>query len=200
MIVLAAADPSAREDESYLRYAMSEIVRTAQQNGQDITVTEGPVFLTVSGHRAVAFGLARFSANIVQRAVIVVSSAHARDWLLLLTVSGAASPQTDATFDAVVAGFQITAIPTLILLLAIGGSIAAVVVAVVLLVVFLVRRRRKSSPGIPSASAVPPSGFGPLMAPSPPPSDPPDMRFCPRCGTAGRENNFCTNCGNPLGP
>jgi parallel beta-helix repeat protein len=198
VIVLAASDPSAREDEFYLRFAMSETVRTAQRNGLDITVTEGPVFLTVSGHRAVAFGLARSSVNIVQRAVIVVSSAHAQDWLLLLSVSGAASPHTNATFDAVVAGFLITAIPTQILFLEIGGSIAAVVVAVVLLVVFVVRRRRKSSPSIPSASAVPPSGIGPLTGPSPPPFNPAAVRFCPRCGTAGRENNFCTNCGNPL--
>ena len=116
-----------------------------------------------------------------------------------MTVASAAYRQTNATFDVVVAGFTITAIPTLTLLLAAVGGIVAAVLGVVLLVLYVIRRRRRSATVMPSAPAVAIPMVAPAVAPSPPTFDSTPFRFCPWCGTPAQGNNFCTHCGNPLG-
>jgi parallel beta-helix repeat protein len=211
LIVATSSDPTAREDDAYLRSGMNETLLALQRSGQVVVVTDGPTLFTVSGHRAVAFGLGRPSLGIFQRVVLVVSAAHGRDWVLVLSVTGSAYGQTNATFDAIVSGFSITAIPPIVLVGLVGGIVAAAVTVVVIMVV---RRRKRVAPPMPGSipsgvPSTPPSatisapypaqpGMTAPMTMSSQPFTPREVRFCPKCGAAASGNNFCTNCGFPL--
>ena len=186
VVVAYIADSSAREDPSYLAVLMNGTIAGLRREGHPAFLANGPTYLSVSGHLAVAFGVGYSGANYVQRAVIVVSAAHGRDWVIVLSVALSAFEEANATFDVMVAGFQITAWPPFLVIGLIAGVAAAVVSVVV---VFLVRYRRKHPRPAPTAA---PSAAPPSIA----------VAFCGNCGApvppANAYATFCSSCGKPL--
>src|SRR5438445_11097395 len=105
---------------------MNGTITELQREGHPAFLADGPTYLSVSGHLAVAFGVGYPNTNYEQRAVIVVSASHGREWVIVLSVAISAFEQADARFDSMVAGFQITAWPPV----PVFGLVAAVVAAV----------------------------------------------------------------------
>ena len=186
VVVAYTSDSSAREDPSYLAALMNGTIAELQREGHPAFLAGGPTYLAVSGHLAVAFGVGYSGANYAQRAVIVVSAAHGREWVIVLSVALSAFEEANATFDSMVAGFQITAWPPILVIGLVAGSVAAVAVVVV---VFAVRYRRKHPRLTPT---VPPSMAPPSIA----------VRFCGNCGVevppANAYASFCSSCGKPF--
>ena len=186
VLVAYTSDSGAREDPSYLAALMNGTITELQREGRPAFLADGPTYLSVSGHLAVAFGVGYSNANYEQRAVIVVSAAHGREWVIVLSVAISAFEQANATFDSMVAGFQITAWPPVLVFGLVAGVVAAVAAVVVVLVVRYRRKRPSPAPvGMPTIA--PPS-----MA----------VRFCASCGApvppANAYATFCSSCGKPL--
>ncbi|TLZ74105.1 MAG: zinc ribbon domain-containing protein [Methanobacteriota archaeon] len=186
VLVAYTSDSGAREDPSYLAALMNGTITELQREGHPAFLADGPTYLSVSGHLAVAFGVGYSGANYAQRAVIVVSAAHGREWVIVLSVALSAFGEANATFDSMVAGFQITAWPPFLVIGLIAGVAAAVVSVVV---VFLVRYRRKHPRPAPTGA---PSAAPPSIA----------VAFCGNCGAPVPPANvyatFCSSCGKPL--
>src|SRR3989454_307302 len=186
VLVAYTSDSGAREDPSYLAALMNGTITELQREGRPAFLADGPTYLSVSGHLAVAFGVGYSNANYEQRAVIVVSAAHGREWVIVLSVAISAFEQANATFDSMVAGFQVTAWPPVLVFGMVAGVVAAVAAVVVVLVV---RYRRKHPRLTPTVS---PSMAPPSIA----------VRFCGNCGVEVPPVNayasFCSNCGKPF--
>ena len=186
VVVAYISDSSAREDPPSLATLMNGTITELQREGRPAFLLDGPTYLSVSGHLAVAFGVGYSNANYVQRAVIVVSAAHGRDWVIVLSVALSAFDEANATFDSMVAGFQITAWPPVLVLGLVVGVVAAVAAVVV---VFAVRYRRKHPRPTPT---LPPGIAPPSIA----------VRFCGNCGAevppANAYASFCSTCGKPV--
>ncbi len=186
LLVSYEDDPSAQETPYYLSGVVNATLDGVRTSYADAYLSGGLVFLSASGHAAVEFTIAYTAHGFLQRAAIVVSSAHGRDWLLILSTATSQYPPMNATFDAIVAGFAITALPPIVIVGIVGAVVAAVAVVVVLLVV----RYRRKRPAKPRLVPVPP----------PVPSGVAAAGFCVWCGTpmaAGQR--FCGRCGAPAG-
>jgi len=195
LLVLSEADDSVRETHAYLDGLVQGTVAGVQDQDPSAYQAGTSEFLVVSNHSAVSFVIVHPSTGVVQDVAAVVSEAHHRVWVIVLSFDGGLATLLAPLWGTVLAGFEITAaVPPspFPFALAIVGGIVAVSAAVILLAVRSRRNRRKPQAVYPLA----PPTFGPAP---PTVGGASGSRFCPRCGTPTQSwQSFCMNCGGSL--
>ena len=195
LLVLSEADDSVRETHAYLDGLVQGTVAGVQDQDPSAYQAGTSQFLVVSNHSAVSFVIVHPSSGVVQDVAAVVSEAHHRVWVIVLSFDGGLATLLAPLWGTVLAGFEITAaVPPspFPFALAIVGGVVAVFAAIIFLALRARRNRRETQIVYPPA----PPTFGPA---------PPKLvgasgsRFCPRCGTATQSwQSFCMNCGASL--
>jgi len=204
IVIETDVDWTVRETPAYLADVAADAVAEMQAGDPTVYLAAGPEYRTVGGHAAVLFEVGFGTTSYRQRFAVVVSEAHGRFWILLLSVDLYYYPTANAAFEAMLDSFEITLAAsnpqaTSLVILSLIGGLAAAGAAAGVLAFVLVRRRGR---GIPPPTAVPsPGPQGPAWPISSPPSRPapaPEVA-CPGCSTlqpsAGR---FCIRCGSPM--
>ena len=193
ILVEGISDSSVREDPASMQALVDSLLDELRSGSPGLFVTEAPSYRTVSGHAAAVFAVLYVNdprgGTIVQKAAIVVSEAHGKVWLLLLSVRGAQFALYNGTFERMIDGFEITAAPPISL-----GVIAAIVIAAVVAVfavILVVRRRRARKRAL--APTAPPAGPRPFaLGPAGGPTG------CAGCGSPiAADDAFCMLCGRP---
>ena len=193
--VVTTADPTVRENDSFLTQVAQDTVQGLRTPYPDAQMSGAPRFRSVDGHAAVTFVVEYGTRSVIQEFAVVVSEVHQRGWILVLTAYTGQFPMLNTTFGQIIDGFVITLAPPsppppapgpqpkpagvdLGLYLQIGEVAAA---TTVLLAIILIRRSH--APGR-RTSAIP------LSTP---------IRFCPRCGTPVEPiGRWCPRCGEIL--
>jgi len=193
--VVTTADPTVRENDSFLAQVAQDTVQGLRTPYPDAQMSGAPRFRSVDGHAAVTFVVEYGTRSVIQEFAVVVSEVHQRGWILVLTAYTGQFPMLNTTFGQIIDGFVITLAPPsppppapgpqpkpagvdLGLYLQIGEVAAA---TTVLLAIILIRRSH--APGR-RTSAIP------LSTP---------IRFCPRCGTPVEPiGRWCPRCGEIL--
>src|SRR3989442_5347151 len=109
VLVAYTSDSGAREDPSYLAALMNGTITVLQREGRPALLSDGPTSISVSGHLEVAFVVGYSNANASISEVFLCSATNGREWVIVLSVAISAFEQANATFDSMVAGFQVTA-------------------------------------------------------------------------------------------
>ena len=174
----------------------------------DATLVENITYRQLSGHAAVSFAVLFPQRSLVQKLVLVVSEAHQRFWLSVLSVDATEFPFENSIFERMLASFTITLAP---LILGMPATQFFVIVAGVsgaagALVVFLVLRKRSRGRKIMQSRETWPPAFPPSVGSA----DLGVPRFCVNCGTpTAPQSLFCGTCGvaitrslsnRPMGP
>jgi len=164
-------DPTVRETHDYLDRFVTETLAQIRIPLPNAYLDGAPDFRTIANHSAVSFVIRYTGLPVVQKVAYVVSEAHTRSWFLLLTAGDANFVILNATFERMLAGFEITLAPnpTGILglpILVFGGIVAGAAVAVVVAVLVLRARGRRP----PAEPPVEP----PAVEPPVPPAGPQD--------------------------
>lgn len=170
-------DFTVRETETYLdeqaRVGFEEIL----EGSPNAVLEEGPTHRTVSNHSAVSFVVRYVGQGFIQEMVLVVSDAHDRFWIMILTTSEPEYPKYRRTFAVMVEGFEITVEPPAFDIPTVGAVGAALAGTVAALIVALLLRRSG------------PISEVPVTRPS----------ECPSCGShVGPTDAFCQECGRPV--
>ncbi len=195
VIVDSEYDPATRETNDYLLHAAEAAIREIQVTQPDASMAQAPVFRSVGGHAAVTFVVQYGTRDVIQRAAIVASENHSRDWIIVVTMYVGQFPLWNATFGQILDGFVITlpvrnvpspppvepppllsaSVAGFLIIFAAGAAIGFTAVAVILL------RRWGRDRLTPYAYE------GPLSSP------------CPRCGNLNTPGSpLCTRCGQSL--
>jgi len=195
--------------------AVSVENRIQRVDVSDETITaylvDGPDIRRISNHSAVVFVLGYGTGQLFQKVAIVVSEPHDRYWLLVLTALPSQFEVLDLTFEAMLAGFEITLPPppspgpaNVVLLGVIGALASAGIVAGVVAFLTIRRRRIGTLPvGIrpeagPPVSAPAQRGASepPQLAPSPAAAS---SLACLKCAAPQpAPGRFCVRCGSPM--
>jgi len=197
ILVDTAADPAVRETSSYLLNLVNITVASIQRNftSGTIQIVEGPTLRTISNHTGVSFKLLYGITGLFQNLAVVVSETHARYWVLILTTDALGDRVLNGTFEQMINGFVITAVPPTAttslpwVVFAIMGAAVAIGALVVVLIIVRSRRDRQARPVYLPLSPVPttPSIGVDLRA---------SVRFCPNCGAPNDAGGrFCGRCG-----
>src|SRR5438552_12868309 len=191
LIVDTALDSTIRESPTFLRGLADGIVAGLSQSAPDLVVVSAANMSSISGHAAVFLAVRYPSTDIVQWIGIVVSEAHGRYWLIVLTFRTALAATMGRVFASSWSGFEITLAPPLspnIVLVIVGGSVGAGAASVLVLAIVLHRRGRNRSSVLP-----------PLPMPVETRSPQAEGRLCPACGNVGQgRDRFCSRCGRDL--
>jgi len=195
VIVDSEYDPATRETNEYLLHAAEAAIREIQVTQPDASMAQAPVFRSVGGHAAVTFVVQYGTRDVIQRAAIVASENHSRDWIIVVTMYVGQFPLWNATFGQILDGFVITlpvrnvpspppvepppplsaSVAGFLIIFAAGAAVGFTAVAVILL------RRWGRDRLTPYAYE------GPLSSP------------CPRCGNLNTPGSpLCTRCGQSL--
>ncbi|HEX9341539.1 MAG TPA: right-handed parallel beta-helix repeat-containing protein [Thermoplasmata archaeon] len=166
-------DPTVRETHDYLDRFVTETLAQIRVLLPSAYLDGAPDFRTIANHSAVSFVIRYTGLPVVQKVAYVVSEAHTRSWFLLLTAGDANFVILNATFERMLAGFEITLPPNptgifglpILVFGGIGAGAAAAVVVAVL--VFRTRRRRPPKSYAAEPSGAPGGPVGP-EAPRPP--------------------------------
>jgi parallel beta-helix repeat protein len=190
LIVTSVQDSSIRETQAYLDGLVQGTIAGVRNGDSTAQLAGPPEFLRISNHSAASFVIQHPSSGEIQRVAEVVSEAHQRVWLIVLSFDGGLYGLLTPLWGTMVSGFEITApvpFPVLAAVLAAVGSVITVV-AVTLLVLRYRRARTRPPAAIPTMPFAP-SGSVETAA----------VRFCPNCGAPSMpETSFCTNCGTSL--
>ena len=199
IIVDTDLDASVRETTAYLLDAVNATVREARLNtGEQGQITQGPDFRSIGGHAGVTFKLGYGASTLIQEFAIVVSEAHHRYWVLVLTTDEPSFAIMDEAFGRMINGFEITApippppLPSPVFPLGMITAAGAIIGATIA-VLIVVRVRSRSKRMAPPPTVVP----GAATASGPQTSSP---RLCRNCGSpVSPAGLFCGVCGNRLG-
>ncbi len=196
ILVETDSDSSVRETRAYLESAAKNILASIRSDHPDASLLEDLQYRQLGGHAAVSFAVAYPQEGLVQKAALVVSDAHDRFWLLILSMDGTEFSFENTIFERMLSSFAITAAPLILGLPApLFFGLTAFVVAVAVAALLLVRRwskRRHSPSRIVRQLALPPgevlSGLG-------------VAQFCMNCGSrTDPPYHFCAKCGAPISP
>ncbi len=180
LIVTYMDDSTARETHAYLSSAEEAIFQGVTQDSPDAYLSGGVMYVTVSGHAAVGFTIAYSTHAYVQRFVVVVSAAHNRDWMMLLTVDAGAYNETNATFRAIVSGFEITALTSAAVMLILVAVVGATTIAAAVVIVIHRKKRTFQARNRPVSFLAMP------------------YAFCVECGASmDQGESHCSRCGHP---
>ena len=174
ILVDAERDPTVRETRSYLDRLVTDTM-AALQAQFPAAYLDGPTDIrTVANHSAVVFVIRYTGLPIVQKAALVVSEAHAQYWFLLLTGSSEEFLVLNATFDRMLAGFEITAAPNRpgplgLPILVIGAIVGALAAVGIVAVLFVLRGRKRPPPVLPPPTDLLASPSEPQVPDRPPP-------------------------------
>jgi len=198
VLVETDVDGTVREDPVSVDALANEVLQGVRADDPSVEVIETPRRRQIGGHAGFTLAVRYPFESIVQKVAVVLSDEHDRFWFLILTVSASRYREMNATFEAMIAGFEITSAPVaqypgtgpafllsflLIVILGAGVSIA----------IFLIMWRGRAR----AASPPPSVPFSPLHPSAPAAAS----RFCPRCGTPSVVGqNFCGRCGGALPP
>ncbi len=182
ILVDTGSDSTVREDQGYLDGLVHDTLAALQADSPDTSLQGDPEYRTISGHSGVVFTFVTPHDHITQTAAVVVSEAHGRYWFILLSVSTPAASLYDDMFGRIVAGFEITAMPTAsvlgIIAAVVGGAAAAIVVGALV----VLRRGKRALAAQPRTVA-------------------PRSIRCAACGHEGASvDRYCQECGRPLVP
>ncbi len=197
ILVDTASDPAVRETSSYLLGLVNSTVASLQRNftSGTIEIVKGPTLRTVSNHTGVSFKLLYGTTGLFQTLAVVVSEAHSRYWVLILTTDALGDRVLNRTFEQMINGFVITAVPptfTTSMPMVVFAVVGAGVATGALVVVFLILRSRRGRQ--PSTVSLPPS-LGPTMPPIGAVTSA-SVRFCPNCRAPNvLAARFCGRCG-----
>lgn len=168
LIVDSTFTSGAREDYGYLEDFVNNTVAAVRVDYPNANLTSED-FRTLSGHAAVV-AVIHFGTLLYEDLTVVSSQAHKRTWIVLLTAVQTQEAYLNATYEAILQGFQITAAPPgsiglfgLDLLWIV--ALAAAIVGVVVLVSVVMILRRRTAPAKTSGEAKkppeePPPGEG----------------------------------------
>ena len=195
ILVATQEDSSARESNGYLESQVDATIKGLEDQGINVTLVEGPDFIQIANHSGVVFAIRWSSMTITQKLVFLVSEELGRYWILTFSIDTDMYAQYNATFNSMIAGFEITLEPRKT-----GGSMSApseeligIIVAVVAggiagLATWTSRKRRvtysrSQAQEIPVAQLAD-SGIegGQLVCQQCMQSNPPGAMFCSRCG------------------
>ncbi|HYS99770.1 MAG TPA: PKD domain-containing protein [Thermoplasmata archaeon] len=188
-------DPTVRETSAYLDGIVQEVLLDVQKDRPDAYLNGSPTYRTISGHASITFVIRYPSDNFVQEGTVVVSEAHERFWLLLLTVDRSLFALGHFVIDTMATGLVITlaadqspiaGVPLFafgIILTAVSGVIGAV-----FFVRALSRPARRTSSGMltaPTSSGYVAKKSGQMRTVCRVCSFSalPGSYFCPRCGS-----------------
>ena len=190
-------DPTVRETSAYLDGLVQEALSSVRSDRPDAYLDGSPLHRTISGHASVTFVIRYPSDSLVQEATVVVSEAHERFWLFLLTLDSSLFILGHVVIDTMATGLVITLAPIPPNVAGIPLSGLAIVVATivgtfgaVLVIRALLMRPRRGAEGAPTSSL----GSGLASVPQQ------ERRtVCPRCAASTPPNaSFCPNCGSEL--
>lgn len=196
ILVDTDVDPTVREDSAWVDALANETLDAMRSEDPSLEVIEAPQRRPIAGAAGFIVTVRYPTLSLYQKAAVVVSDEHDRYWLLLLTVDVVRYRELNATFEAMLDGFEIT-LPApgelsvlellpFILIGILGGAVAVAVVVGVLLV------RRGSRP-MPRHVSSPRSAAESSRAPAR------SVRFCPHCGAPVLVGSrFCVRCGATL--
>ncbi len=197
ILVDTASDPAVHETSSYLLNLVNITVASIQRNftSGTIQIVEGPTLRTISNHTGVSFKLLYGTTGLFQTLAVVVSETHARYWVLILTTDALGDRVLNGTFEQMINGFVITAVPPTAarsLPWVVFGIVGAAVAIGALVVVLLMVRRRRSRDAPPVYLPLTPVPTTPSIGVDVRAS----VRFCPNCGAPnGAAGQFCGRCG-----
>ncbi len=161
LIVDETFDPTVREDRTYLVDALNYTVTSLRKQYPSVVVT-GMTFRTLAGHTALD-AVIRYGTLYQDVAILTSVDLHA-GWVIVLTATSAEEGNLNATWQQILDGFTITAVPpnmslgpgsSLLLWVAVGGATGAVLGAVGGLLYFAKRSRVRR---IPPPPPLPPPG------------------------------------------
>src|SRR2546422_127377 len=161
IIVDTDLDASVRETTAYLLDAVNATVREARLNtGEQGQITQGPDFRSIGGHAGVTFKLGYGASTLIQEFAIVVSEAHHRYWVLVLTTDEPSFAIMDEALGRMINGFEITApippppLPSPVFPLGMITAAGAIIGATIA-VLIVVRVRSRSKRMAPPPTVVP---------------------------------------------
>jgi len=186
-------DPTVRETSTYLDGLVQEALSSVRSDRPDAYLDGSPLHRTISGHASVTFVIRYPSDNLVQEATIVVSEAHERFWLLILTLDSSLFILGHIVIDTMSTGLVITLAPIPpniagVPLTGLGIVVATVVgtFGAVLVIRALSMRSRRGTGGPPV------SGLAAIPREE-------KRTVCRRCGSPTQPNaSFCSSCGLDL--
>jgi len=211
ILVDMGTDETVRETDAHLLDLANQVVAEIRASDPTAYLVDGPDIRRISNHSAVVFVLGYGTGQLFQKVAIVVSEPHDRYWLLVLTALPSQFEVLDLTFEAMLAGFEITLPPppspgpaNVVLLGVIGALASAGIVAGVVAFLTIRRRRIGTLPvGIrpeagPPVSAPAQRGASepPQLAPSPAAAS---SLACLKCAAPQpAPGRFCVRCGSPM--
>jgi hypothetical protein len=104
-------DSSVRETKAYFDSLVETVMSSVRSERPDAYLDGSPSYSTIFGHASVTFVIRYPSDGIVQEATVVVSEAHERFWLFLLTVDASLFLLGDFVLGTMAKGFEITLAP-----------------------------------------------------------------------------------------
>lgn len=191
IIVQTGLDRTVRESEGYMESQVPLILEGLETEGIRADM-EWIYYDLIDGHFGAVFQMRFDVLSAAGLICVVVSEEHERFWTIMMLFSSSAHPKANATFSAMLAGFEVTLEPprtlspdlAVLAALVVGAGVAAPIG------VFLYTRRRarpQEAPG--TATSAPP---GPVAPPAP-------AGYCGACGTPQPlTNTSCPACGRLL--
>jgi len=195
ILVATEEDSSVRETNSYLQDQVDGTIQELADQGNYVNLVEGPNFTRIANHSGVVFAIKWNSLNITQKLAFVVSEELGRYWMLTFSIDTDMYAQYNATFNSMIAGFEITLKTQKIsgwtsgLLEELTGiTLAAAAGGIAGLLLWISRRRRVTygSPQTQEIQLAQPlswsTGAGQFVCPRCMQSNLPGAMFCSRCG------------------